>query len=303
MLTSLIFGAFLDFFDVLAEFEIIQYALIAGIIVGVLAPLIGTVVVIRRLSFIADTLSHFSLAGVCLGVFLAKLTRGTALAAYISPLWLGIIFSVTGTFLIEKLRSFYKNYKELSMPIVLSLGVALSGIFIAASEGSASNLTNSLLFGSIYTVSRSDLIFILIFTVAVFTFIIIFYQKIILLCFDETYATLSGINIRAMQLTITIVLALFISIFMEIIGVLLISALMIIPVAASILIGDSFKNSTIISIIFSEVSILLGFIVSYDLQLPTGSVIVLFNIIILILVMLFRKIGKHVKKKRLKAQT
>lgn len=299
-MSNLVFGSVFEFFDALMHFEIIQYALVAGIIVGVLAPLIGTVVVIRRLSFIADTISHFSLAGVCLGVFLAKLLRNTALASFISPLWLGIIFSVTGTLLIEKLRSFYKNYKELSMPIVLSLGVALSGIFIAASEGSASNLTNSLLFGSIYTVSLSDLIFILIFSAAMVVFIVLFYQQIILLCFDEVYARLSGINVKTLQLVITIILALFISIFMEIIGVLLISALMIIPVAASILVGDSFKNSSILAIIFSEVSVLLGFIVSYDLSLPTGSVIVLFNIIILMFVWIFAKKGKNMKKKPLK---
>ena len=295
----MIIGAFFDFFKYLIEYEMLQLALIAGIIVGILAPLIGTVVVIRRLSFIADTLSHFSLAGVALGVFLGSLTEGTWISSFVEPIWLGIVFSIIGTLLIEKLRGFYKNYKELSMPIIMSLGVALSGIFIALSENGNKGRTNSLLFGSIYTVDRTDLVFIVLITVIIFMLILFYYQKIITLCFDETYAKLSGINVRAMQLTITIILALFISIFMEIIGVLLISSLMILPVASSILMADSFKKSCILSIIFSELSVLLGFVISYNIAVPTGSVIVLINIIILTIIMTFKRIRKTTKKNTL----
>jgi zinc transport system permease protein len=298
MFIRIVTGGFFDFFKYLLTMEMLQYALIAGIIVGVLAPLIGTVVVIRRLSFIADTLSHFSLAGVTLGVFLGSLTEGTWISTYVDPIFVGIIFSVLGTLIIEKLRGFYKNYKELSMPIVMSLGVALSGIFIALSDA-GKNRTNSLLFGSIYAVDKSDIVFIILITILIFMFIMIYYQKIITLCFDETYAKLSGINVKALQLVITIILALFISIFMEIIGVLLISALMILPVASSILVGDSFKNSCILAIIFSEISVLLGFVISYNLAVPTGSIIVIINIIILFSIMLFRKVSRRIKKQPL----
>lgn len=294
-LNFIIGAAFFDFFKYLFDIKILQYALIAGIIVGVLAPLIGSVVIIRRLSFIADTLSHFSLAGVALGSFLGILTEGTWISKFVQPIWMGVLFSIIGTFVIEKLRSFYKNYKELSMPIVMSLGVALSGIFISLSDSGSKN-TNSLLFGSIYAVDKQDIIYIIMITIIIFIFMIVFRNKIITLCFDETYAKLSGINVKLLQLIITIVLALFISIFMEIIGVLLISALMILPVASSILIGDSFKNSIILAIIFSEISVVFGFLISYSLEVPTGSIIVVINVIILITIMIFRKVYKTVKK-------
>lgn len=294
-LNFIIGAAFFDFFKYLFEIKILQYALIAGIIVGVLAPLIGSVVIIRRLSFIADTLSHFSLAGVALGSFLGILTEGTWISKFVQPIWMGVLFSIIGTFVIEKLRSFYKNYKELSMPIVMSLGVALSGIFISLSDSGSKN-TNSLLFGSIYAVDKQDIIYIIMITIIIFIFMIVFRNKIITLCFDETYAKLSGINVKLLQLIITIVLALFISIFMEIIGVLLISALMILPVASSILIGDSFKNSIILAIIFSEISVVFGFLISYSLEVPTGSIIVVINVIILITIMIFRKVYKTIKK-------
>ena len=266
----------------LSEFYI--WPILAGSIVGILAPLIGSVIVIRRLSFIADTLSHFSLAGITFGVLLAQLLSET-IFKNISPVFMGIVFSVAGTFLIEKLRGFYKNYKELSMPIVMSLGAALTGIFIALSNGSSSNMTNSLLFGSIFTVSSSDLIYILIMTIGIILFIIFYYKKIVCLCFDETFARVSGIRVKSLQLSITVVLAVFISTTMQMFGVLLISALMIVPVAASILIGKSFKKTVIIAAIFSEISILLGIYLSYVLELPSGSLIVIINILILIMVM------------------
>lgn len=281
-----------SFFEALFKYDFIQYALIAGILVGILAPLIGTVVVIRRLSFIADTLSHFSLAGVCIGVFLSKLVNWKIF----DPLFMGILFSIMGTFIIEKLRGFYKNYKELSMPIVMSCGVALSGLFISLSNNIDSKFTSSLLYGSIYSVSTTDLITIIVITIIVFMFVMLMYKKIVTLCFDETYARVSGINTKLLQLALTIILALVISLFIDIVGVLLIASLMIIPVASAILIGDSFLNTVVSSILFSEFSLVIGFIISYHANVTTGPVIILINIAILIIIMIIKKVHSSIKK-------
>ncbi len=281
-------------FKDLFAFDFLQYALLAGLLVGLLAPLIGTVVVIRRISFIADTLSHFSLAGVCIGVFLSKLINWKIF----DPLFMGIVFSILGTFVIEKLRGFYKNYKELSMPIVMSCGVALSGLFISLSNNIDSKYTNSLLFGSILSVSSTDLITIIIITVIVFIFIMFTYKKIVTLCFDEVYARVSGINVKLLQLGLTIILALVISLFIDIVGVLLIASLMIIPVASAILIGDSFLNTVVSSIVFSEVSLVSGFVISYHANVTTGPVIIIINILILIVIMLIKKIRSSIASKK-----
>ena len=292
-MSSFIFLGFWQSIIELSEFYI--WPILAGLIVGVLAPLIGSVIVIRRLSFIADTLSHFSLAGITFGVLLAQILSETVFKN-ISPVFVGIVFSVGGTFLIEKLRGFYKNYKELSMPIVMSLGAALTGIFIALSNGSSSNMTNSLLFGSIFTVSSVDLIYILVMAIGIILFIIFYYKKIVCLCFDETFARVSGIRVKTLQLSITVVLAIFISTTMQMFGVLLLSALMIVPVAASILIGKSFKKTVIIAAVFSEISIFSGIYLSYVFELPSGSLIVIINIIILIAVMILNSLTKTQKK-------
>lgn len=286
-----------SFIRTIFEYPPLLYALIAGICIGIIAPLIGSVVVIRRLSFIADTLSHFSLAGVTFGVFIGKFVANSFIK--IDPIFLGVFFSVIGTLLIEKLRGFYKNYKELSMPIIMSFGVALSGLFIAISDGISTSFTTGLLFGSIYTISLIDLIVILLVSIGILVFVFFKYKQIVSLCFDEVNARISGINVRVLQTIITIILAVVISIFIDFVGVLLISALLIIPVAAAILIGNSFKGTIISAIIFSEASVFLGFYTSYHLRLPTGSTIVLINVIVLFAVMIFVKLKKYYKQKQL----
>ena len=289
---------FLSFWQSLIEYkDIFLWPILASLLVGVLAPLIGSVIVIKRLSFIADTLSHFSLAGITFGVLLARILSETIFSG-VSPVIMGIIFSVSGTFLIEKLRGFYKNYKELSMPIVMSFGAALTGIFIALSHGSSSSMTNSLLFGSLFSVKPFDLGIIIFMAIGIFIFIAIYYKKIIGLCFDETFARVSGIRVKALQLAITVIIAIFISTTMQMFGVLLISALMIVPIAASILIGKSFKNTIVIAIVFSEISIIFGIYFSYIFALPSGSIIVILNIIILTFVMIIDNILKRQKKNK-----
>lgn len=283
-----------SFFEALFKYDFIFYALIAGILVGVLAPMIGSVVVIRRLSFIADTISHFSLAGVCLGVILSRII----LFKNISPVIMGVVFSVLGTFLIEALRNFYKNYKEISMPIVMSLGLALSGLLINISPYINSQYTTSLLYGSIYSVSLGSLIIILIVSAVIVVFAGLFYKQIITLCFDETYAKISGLKVRVLQLSITVVLSLVISLFLNVIGVLLISSLMILPVAAAILIGTSFLKTVLLSVAFSEISVICGFIISYHTDLSTGPIIIIINLIIYVIILIIKGIRKYYFKNK-----
>ncbi len=279
-------------------FQTFLLGIIAALIIGILAPLIGSVVVIKRLSFIADTLSHFSLAGICFGYLIGNLLAQTFLKDSISPVVIGIIFSVAGTFIIEKLRGFYKNYKELSMPIVMSLGAALTGIFIAYNSSQSSNITNVLLFGNFFVISTEDFLVILSMALVIGIFIAIYYKKIIAICFDESYSRISGINTKGLQLVITIIIAIFISLAMQMIGVLLISALMIVPVAASMLVGKSFKSTCIIAIIFSELSIICTILSALVFEkMPSGSFTVIVNIIILFTVMFIKWIIKIVKKR------
>ncbi len=283
MIDELLIGT--SFLRAILERSFMQHALITGVLIGVLAPLIGSFVVIKRLSLIADTLSHFSLAGLAIGLFIINIL-GLPLG---NPLYIGMIFAVIGALLIEALRSYYKNYKEISMPIVISLGTALSALFISLSGGFNTSIFNYL-FGSILTVSRQFVYIIIVVTAIILILIASFYKQIVIISFDESYARLLGIRVNMFQFFSTITLALVVSLSIETVGVLLVSSLMIIPVAAAMKVGKSFKSTVLISILFSQTSVLLGLWLSFVFSIPSGATIVLFNILILLSVVVIGKL-------------
>jgi len=285
------------FIFALFEYSFLRYALLTGIIMGFITPLIGSFVVIRRLSFIADTLSHFSLAGLSIGLFLINIMGFTFIS---DPLYLAMIFSVIGALFIEILRGYYQNYKEISMPIVMSLGTALSALFISLSGGFNSSIYNYL-FGSILTVGNKYLAVMAITAVVTIALLIIFYKEMVIISFDETYAKLIGIKVGRFQFISTIILALVVSLSLATVGVLLVASLMIIPVAAAMKVGKSFKNTIGISILFSELSVIGGLWLSYELDVASGATIVLLNILILVLVVGFKNV--FVSKRLKKTQT
>jgi zinc transport system permease protein len=266
-------------------------ALIAGIMLGVLAPLLGTFVVVRRLSFIADTLGHFSLVGISISLFLSSL--GITMF-FERPLYLGIIFSIIGGLLIEMFRRSYNNFQEISMVIVISLGAALSAIFFSLSKKTGS--LYNYLFGSILTVTNYYIVLILITALIVAILFILFGKQILAVSFDESSAKFLGINVNLFQIIFIIMLSVVVSVLLESAGVLLISSMMVIPVAAGIKLGWSYKSTLIISIVFSELSVFFGLWLAYTLNIPSGAAIVSINIIILLIVALTKKI---VLKKRI----
>jgi len=284
-----------SFIFALFEYSFLRYALITGLIMGFITPLIGSFVVIRRLSFIADTLSHFSLAGLSIGLYLINIIGFTLIT---DPLYLAMIFSIIGAMFIEILRGYYQNYKEISMPIVMSLGTALSALFISLAGGFNSSIYNYL-FGSILTVGNRYLWVIIITATLLLLLLVFYYKEMVIISFDEAYAKLLGINIGRFQFVSTFILALVVSLSIATVGVLLVSSLMIIPVAAAMKVGKSFKNTIGIAILFSELSIVGGLWLSYELRIASGATIVLINILILLLVGLFRRFFLN---KRLKNQ-
>ncbi len=290
---------FLSFFSDLFTETFMHRALVAGIILGILAPIIGSLVVIRRLSFIADTLGHFSLVGVSLSLFLTYSFGATIFAD--RPIYLGIFFSVLGGLLIEVFRRYYKSYKEISMPIVMSLGTAVSAIFfsLAKKTGSLYNY----LFGSILTVTDYYVVILAITAAVVFFFYLFFGRQIISVSFEEGNAKFLGINLGLFQFLFIITLSVVVSILLEAAGVLLISSMMIIPVAAAMKVGWSFKSTTVIAILFSELSVFIGLWAAYSLNIPSGAAIVSVNIIILVLVAIIKKSRASRTTKRVVADT
>ncbi|MBI9008926.1 MAG: metal ABC transporter permease [Tenericutes bacterium] len=275
----------LSFLNDLFTLDFMYRALIAGLILGILAPLIGSIVVVRRLSFIADTLGHFSLVGIAVSLFLS--TLGISIF-FERPLYLGIAFAVIGGFLIELFRRSYKNYKEISMVIVISLGSALSAIFFSLSKKTGS--LYNYLFGSILTITDYYLVLIIIIAAIVIALFIIFWKQILSISFDETTAKFLGVNVGLFQMMFMILLSVVVSVLLEAAGVLLISSMMIIPVASAMRISWSFRSTLVISIVFSELSVFFGLWAAYSFKIPSGAAIVSVSIIILIIIAMVKRI-------------
>lgn len=270
--------------EALFTFDFIRYSFISGLIIGLIAPLLGAFIVVRRLSLIADALSHISLGGITFVLYVTSLT-----GLVINPLISGVVFSVLGALGIEKMRTAYKNFSEISIPIIMSLGIALSVIFLSLSNGFNQDLFGYL-FGSISAVTKGDLILISIIGVVVVTFIILLYKEMFLLSFDEEYSEVMKIN-RFIHIIFIVLVALVISASMRIVGILLVSAMMTLPVAAAIRITSSFKQLIFVSILFGELSVISGLFLGFHLDISPGGTIVLVALLILALTFLVKKIG------------
>lgn len=269
------------------HYEFLQNAFASGLIIGFIAPLLGVFIVVRRLSLIADALSHVTLAGIAGSLYLSQSIGALAL---LNPLYLGIVASVTGSLFIERLRRLYKHYEELAIPIIMSAGLGFGAIFISLAEGFSSDLF-SYLFGSVSAVSRQDLWIIIGIALIVVIFLSLFFKELFVLSFDEEYAKASGLPAKWIHVLFMIVTALVIAGSMRIVGILLVSSLMTLPVAAAMRISKSFKQAILLSVIFGELSVVIGLVSAFYLDLAPGGTIVVTSIIILLLTILSKKIG------------
>ncbi|MFX3674399.1 MAG: metal ABC transporter permease [Paenisporosarcina sp.] len=272
--------------DALLTYGFLQNAFASGLIIGLIAPLLGVFIIVRRLSLIADALSHVTLAGIAGSLFLSQTVPFFAL---LNPLYLGIVAAVSGSVLIEKLRRLYKHYEELAIPIIMSSGIGFSAIFISLANGFSSDLFGYL-FGSVSAVSRQDLWIVLIIAIIVCVFLSFFYKELFVLSFDEEYAKASGIPAKWIHFFFMMVTALVIAASMRIVGILLVSSLMTLPVAASMRLAKGFKQAIIYSVLFGEAAVIIGLFIAFYMNIAPGGTIVVTSIVILLLVIIAKKI-------------
>lgn len=270
--------------EAILNYDFMKYSFISGIIVGLIAPLLGTFIVVRRLSLIADALSHVALGGIAFGVYLTSIFN-----IVINPVISGVVFSVIGALGIEKLRGLYKHYSEIAIPIIMSLGIALSVLFLSLANGFNQDLFGYL-FGSISAVSFSDLILISIIGAIVILFVFFLYKEMFFISFDEEYAGVMKLS-KYIHIIFIILVALVISASMRIVGILLVSAMMTLPVASAMRITSSFKQLMAVSIIFGEISVIAGLFLGFHLNISPGGTIVLVSIAILLCTLVLNRVG------------
>lgn len=259
------------------QYDFMQKAFITGILIAIITPCIGIVVVLKRLSMIGDSLSHVSLAGVAAG-----------LIAGINPIVGAITFSIVAAFGIEKIRKSFQNYSELAIAIIMSTGIGLAGVLSGFVKNSAT--FNSFLFGSIVAISDFELNMIVVLSSIVIIVSIFLYKELFSVIFDEESARLSGVPVKSINFIFTLLTAITISISARTVGTLVISSLMVLPVATAIQISKSYKQTLIYSIVLAVISTVSGLFISYYANFKPGGTIVLVSVIILTSILIYKRL-------------
>lgn len=252
----------------------------AGTMIAIIAPIIGNFLVIRRYSLFADSLAHVSFLSVAVAFLIG-----------VTPIGVSVIGSVIAAIALEKLRVSKKVNSETGLALFLSGSLALATIILSFQKSATVNIS-SILFGSITTIPSTDLAIICGVAFVGIILMIIFFKEFFMIAFDEEYSLVKGIPVGKLNYLLMILAATTISISITVIGVLLISALMVIPVIAAHQFKKSFKTSVWLSMIFALLSVWIGLTVAFYANLPAGGTIVLIAIGFFIIATFWQKISR-----------
>ncbi|AJQ27267.1 metal ABC transporter permease [Pelosinus fermentans] len=259
------------------QYDFIQRALLAGLITGIVCPLIGSFVVVRRQSLIGDGLGHIAFAGV---------TGGYMVGLY--PVVGALILTIAGAVGIELVRRRHTEFADMGLAIFFYAGAAMAIIFSTMTRMPSTGLL-SFLFGSIITVSLTDVITIAGAGTLVLVIVYFLFDKLMLMSLDEDIANVAGINTGMINMLFSILTALVVVVGMTIVGILLVSALMIVPVATAHLLRVGFKATMGWAVIFSMLSVFIGLTSSFYLDIAPGGTIVMTAILLYIIMTIIRQ--------------
>lgn len=247
----------------LFEYDFMQRAFLAGLLIAVLASVSGSFIVLRRYSMMTETLAHSALVGIAVG-----LVAGT------NPIWMAVVVALLSAWVIEYLRSFYHLYSDAILAIFLSGSLALA-VIIVSLAGSFNTSLFSYLFGSILSVTPADLSMMLLFGSLALALLFIFYRQFFFIAFDEEVARTSGLQVRFFNFLLVTIVAVIIALSIRVVGTLLIGALMVIPTVAALRFRLGFARTIALSVLFAVASVLIGMVFSYYFSLPSGATIVM----------------------------
>lgn len=250
------------------EYDFMRRAFLVAALISVIAPCIGVVIVLKRLSAIGDAASHSALAGIAFG-----------LAVGINPIVGAVIFAFAAVMSIEGFRRIFGRYAEISTSVVLSAGVGLTALFSGFVKN-ASNF-NSFMFGSIVAISDFEMYLTIGLCAVVIIISALLYRQLYYITFDEEAAQLSGMPVKRINFVFMLITAIAVSVASRTVGALMISSLMVLPVACAMMIAKSYKQTFIYSIIFAFLFTISGLFVSYYLDLRPGGSIVMIGVVTL----------------------
>ena len=262
--------------------EILQYsfmvrALLAGVLVALILPLLGSFLVARRYALISDSLAHVSLAGV-----------GAGLLFGVTPLYMAIPVTIVGALLLEWLRRAKKLTGDISLAIVMSGGLALAVVFANLAQGAGVNFT-SYLFGSITTTTTADVLTLAGIGSIVLLFTLLFYRPLLHISFDEDSAFIAGYRVRLLNYILVALTAATVVVSLRIVGGLLISAVLVIPVITASRFARSFAGTIAWAVPIALIAVIGGLIAAYYLGIAAGGAIVLVALFLMGLAMVWQR--------------
>ncbi|KPC84813.1 ABC transporter [Streptomyces sp. NRRL S-4] len=244
-----------------------QRALIAAVLVGITAPAIGIYLVQRRQALMGDGIGHVAMTGVGLGFLLST-----------NPVWMATLVAVAGSVVMELIRWYGRTRGDIALAMLFYGGMAGGVMLINLSDtGSNANLT-SFLFGSLSTVSEEDVTAIVVLAAFVVLVTVGLRRQLFAVSQDEEFARVTGLPVRVLNLLVAVTAAVTVTVAMRVVGLLLVSALMVVPVAAAQQISKSFKVTFVLAVVIGTAVTLAGTVTSYYQDVPPGATIVLLAI-------------------------
>lgn len=279
-------------YDVLTS-DIMRYPLIIAVLIGLTAPVVGTYLVQKRLSLLGDGLGHVALTGVAIGWLAGAWMQTSPNDLLAIPG--ALTASILGALAIEYVREFGHTSRDVALAMLFYGGIA-GGVVIIQLAGGTSQSLMGYLFGSLSTVTSSDLVIAIILAVAVLLIGVGMRGLLSAVTTDEEFARASGLPVRLVNVLIAVMAALTVTLAMRIVGALMVSALMIVPVAAAQNLVVGFSRTMFTAMAIAVATSLGGLVLTAYVDLPPGGVIVLLTIGVYILGLLVRGIASSVRR-------
>lgn len=251
---------------------LMQRAFVVAVLVGLAAPVVGTYLVQRGLALLGDGIGHISLTGVALGWLAGSAANTTPRDALALPA--AVVVSVLGAVLIEVIRAQGRTRGDVALAILFYGGIAGGVILIGLAGGTTTNL-NSYLFGSISTVSPQDVAFTAGLAALILLVGLGLRGPLFVLSYDEEFAHSVGLPASVLNVLVAVVAALTVSVSMRVVGALLVSAVMIVPVAIAQLVTHSFSRTMHLAMLIGVLSCVSGLAITYFVSASPGAMIVL----------------------------
>jgi zinc transport system permease protein len=266
------------------QYDFMRRAFIVGILLAVIIPCMGVVVVLKRLSMIGDALSHTSLAGVAAGLILG-----------VNPVLGAVATCVAAALGIEFIRRKIPQYAEISIAVVMSAGIGLAAVLSGLVKNAAN--FNSFLFGSIVAISDFEMRLAIGVSAVVLLVFILLYKELFYVALDERSARLAGVPVRSVHIIFTLLIAVTVSVAARTVGALIVSSLMVIPVACTMQLGKSYRQTVIYSVCFAVFFMTAGLFAAYYLRLKPGGTIVLCGVACLVLILLGKSVSAWARRR------